>query len=596
MTTALSSLTLGDSLYVDGNHEGAIENYTAAICMTDSRRKATAAAAESSATTTENNGTASSETTSTNIIRFRSLTHRSESYLALSKYPHAYNDAAAALALFPQSDVVDTTTTLRPSEIALAHDRIARASIGLANQNMGIGGRSKSSGRVAFVRLSQPGMGDASEMEDLAREHWENALVLAGVIDGEEKRQQEEEESKKGGSNKKKGGASTIIGEGARLVERFQKELKKLDGDGEEEEETKKENDEVESKKASSNPFSVMDAINNDDKGKALNEISATGSPSRSNAAASKPTAATAARSSSSSSSAPPKPSNHPASINKTSPVDRGVMSGMPKYQYYQDDTWMKIQILEPNVSSENLTTVFTPDELTVKIKKRSGEAGGLMEEYTVIYGDLYEEVIPDKCRAIIKGEKVLIKLKKKEGKLEWNKLLDESKGGDRKKGRLAKRQEKEGGSGVGGEAKENDEVAVDAAGDGNNNGESKSNDAGDDASSIPTIKDPTKHRPYASTRDWDAIDRNLAAQESAEKPEGDEALNTLFQQIYKNANEDTRRAMVKSMQTSGGTCLSTNWGEVEKTDYEKKRDAPKGMEWKDYEGRKLPMKEDDEE
>jgi suppressor of G2 allele of SKP1 len=38
---------------------------------------------------------------------------------------------------------------------------------------------------------------------------------------------------------------------------------------------------------------------------------------------------------------------------------------------------------------------------------------------------------------------------------------------------------------------------------------------------------------------------------------------------------------MVKSMQTSGGTCLSTNWNEVEKTDYEKERQAPKGMEWK---------------
>merc|ERR1711869_139526 len=85
--------------------------------------------------------------------------------------------------------------------------------------------------------------------------------------------------------------------------------------------------------------------------------------------------------------------------------------------------------------------------------------------------------------------------------------------------------------------------------------------------------------------KNWNEIEKDAEKELEGEKPEGDEALNKLFRDIYGNASEETRRAMNKSFQTSGGTVLSTNWGDVGKADYEGKDrpSAPEGQEWKDW-------------
>lgn len=62
---------------------------------------------------------------------------------------------------------------------------------------------------------------------------------------------------------------------------------------------------------------------------------------------------------------------------------------------------------------------------------------------------------------------------------------------------------------------------------------------------------------------------------------QGDEALNALLKGIYKDASDDTRRAMMKSFQESNGTVLSTNWAEVGAKKVEPQ--PPAGMEVKKY-------------
>jgi len=82
--------------------------------------------------------------------------------------------------------------------------------------------------------------------------------------------------------------------------------------------------------------------------------------------------------------------------------------------------------------------------------------------------------------------------------------------------------------------------------------------------------------------KDWSKLDAELEESEKDEKLEGDAALQKLFQDIYAKADDETKKAMMKSFQESNGTVLSTNWQEVGKKQVEVQ--APDGMEVKKYE------------
>ena len=88
--------------------------------------------------------------------------------------------------------------------------------------------------------------------------------------------------------------------------------------------------------------------------------------------------------------------------------------------------------------------------------------------------------------------------------------------------------------------------------------------------------------------KDWDALASSAlkpkkedGKEEELEDDEGGDPANAFFKQLYKNADPDTRRAMMKSYQESNGTALSTNWEEVRKETV--KTQPPDGVEAKKW-------------
>lgn len=247
----------------------------------------------------------------------------------------------------------------------------------------------------------------------------------------------------------------------------------------------------------------------------------------------------------------------------------------VPKYRYSQTDKFMTIEILGSNLTSDKLKVDIGTDYITVTVQNG-------ITDYGIICGTLYDEIVVGECKTVYKAEKVLLKLRKSKSQ-EWHELLKRASSIGGKKSKIPKKQ-----------TKANAAVAdIDNATDATTS--TNTTDAMDASEVVDTKSSTTKiPGPYASHRDWNSIEKDIENELEQEKPAGDDAMNVLFQQIFKDADPDTRKAMIKSYQTSGGTVLSTNWKEVKEKDYEAERTAPKGVEWKTWEGKKLPMKDDD--
>jgi len=222
---------------------------------------------------------------------------------------------------------------------------------------------------------------------------------------------------------------------------------------------------------------------------------------------------------------APAAASSAPAASSAAAPTDSTISGRKPiRREWYQNDTTVSITLFAKDVPVDACKVEFQEQELSM-IFPLPGFAG---EDYQLDL-DLFDAIDPAASTVEVSKMKVELSLAKRNHGTKW---------GDLEKMEME--------------------------------------------SYVP--EQPAYPTSNKAKRDWSQIDREMEQEIKGEKPAGDEALNTLFKQIYDRADDETRRAMNKSFQTSGGTVLSTNWGEVARADYEGKDrpSAPDGQEWRD--------------
>ncbi|RKO91395.1 HSP20-like chaperone, partial [Blyttiomyces helicus] len=174
------------------------------------------------------------------------------------------------------------------------------------------------------------------------------------------------------------------------------------------------------------------------------------------------------------------------------------------RHEWFQNENFVTISVFVKKLVPEAVTVDFSPRALSVTIR-RPGQPDYSLEL------DLAHEIDPSGSKFAILSTKIEIKIKKERAGIKWGAL----------------------------EGEETGPVA--------------------DVASVQADDRPVYPSSSKKKHDWDRVAREV----EAEKPEGEQALNALFQNIYKDASDDVKRAMLKSYQESNGTCLSTNWAEV---------------------------------
>ncbi|UZJ53200.1 hypothetical protein CBS101457_002520 [Exobasidium rhododendri] len=200
-------------------------------------------------------------------------------------------------------------------------------------------------------------------------------------------------------------------------------------------------------------------------------------------------------------------------------------MAATPRHDFYQTDSAVHISVYVKGCKAEDVDVRFTEHSLEMTILSSPSP--------TVLQiVPLYASVDPDASSFKVLGSKIEVSLRKVSVGVQWRSLQGE-------------------------------EGAPTTVVPSTN-------------TNIASSSTTSSAAPRARSK-WDSF----KAEDEHGKIEEEAGVDDFFKKLYADADDDTRKAMMKSYQESGGTALSTNWGEVKKGKVETK--PPEGMEARKY-------------
>jgi len=188
---------------------------------------------------------------------------------------------------------------------------------------------------------------------------------------------------------------------------------------------------------------------------------------------------------------------SQPVAVSPDSVVAPPITQTQPplliKHDWYQTESHVSVNVLAKNLDPSRVRVNFSTMNMVLNAELPNGE------EYSLNL-DLSYPVVPEHSSFSVLKTKVEIKMKKCEG-IRWNSLV----------------------------------------------GQVPANVKQISASTSAPANLPVYPSSAPKKKDWDKIESQIKKEEEEEKPEGDAALNQLFQKIYCDGSDEIRRAMNKS-------------------------------------------------